>query len=718
METEVANTLRKNQAHWGSCDVLLRSSASEYAIPAHKVVLGGRSSIFRAALASAAHGKNYNCETFSLKPGPEGKLILTFAGIDFLALFEISLYLYTDALVGFWRLRHRSPQMAFRYKQVRTELMKVAVKLDLKNLEVAARKQIIRPDLSMSADFQLALLDSNFYANTDARIQLADGELLVHSTILSKRCPFFEGLFQGAASGTWLTGRRGNSGFPSDLIDVDLSHVELGVFKLILRYLYADTGRELFDDVVVADTEEFLDLVLEVLSVANELMLDNLSRTCQAILGEHVTTRNVCQLLNVIAPNAITDLKNVALEYMCLSLEPLLANHWLDELDEDLLEELDKVVRENQRAVLPIVRSGRMEAQLFEEHPELAEVLDRARQAKIDALDIKAKFPDIGSPTFVKSRPSPNLQARKSSKASPQVAASALDTITPDLKELESLPPAAKTVSHEEQQPTHSPTVLDATENKPWGSSRPNQVGVGLRDIMAQTSSSRTSNLSLGLGRPESGERKVSAPATPKVSQKERKRQQQQQQQRPAELLHDTSPVPGPSGLAASSPWKIVAPAQKPSPVRAGSDASTAPSGVSPASARSPSTPHLTMRQTVANAPIPKQKEKALAPPSTPPQNKRSASMPLPIASSRPSPMTPESPEIQIQSIRHQSRPSESPTDLSGQSLADIMSREQAQKVTIKDAAAKRSLQEIQEEQAFQVRIEKTVEITSLLLIT
>lgn len=37
-----------------------------------------------------------------------------------------------------------------------------------------------------------------------------------------------------------------------------------------------------------------------------------------------VNTRNVCQLLNAVAPCSVTQFKDAALEYICLNLEGML----------------------------------------------------------------------------------------------------------------------------------------------------------------------------------------------------------------------------------------------------------------------------------------------------------------------------------------------------------------------------------------------------------
>jgi hypothetical protein len=113
--------------------------------------------------------------------------------------------------------------------------------------------------------------------------------MLLHSDIVCQRCPFFEGLFRGRAGGQWLSGRREGSA----PVHIDLTNVETDLFKLVVRHLYADAGEEIFDDVTSEDLndllalDELLDHVMDVMSVANELMLDRLSQICQKFIGRY-----------------------------------------------------------------------------------------------------------------------------------------------------------------------------------------------------------------------------------------------------------------------------------------------------------------------------------------------------------------------------------------------------------------------------------------------
>ena len=61
-------------------------------------------------------------------------------------------------------------------------------------------------------------------------------------------------------------------------VPVDLEHVNKSTFLFIVRYLYGDVDEALFADCVQTELDEFLDLVLDVLAIANELMIDRLSQ--------------------------------------------------------------------------------------------------------------------------------------------------------------------------------------------------------------------------------------------------------------------------------------------------------------------------------------------------------------------------------------------------------------------------------------------------------
>lgn len=289
LEKEMSGVLGTSIPHQSfPYDAIMKTTVSEVAIPLHLVVLASRSSVFREALAICARTGSWSNDIFSVQRTTDGQIVVILQGMDFLTLVELVLYLHTDIFVGFWLHTRRAQNLAFRYRTVRTELMKCATRLEMANLESAVRRMSPTADHSLDKDMELALTDPTFLQQSDTIIQLANGEMRVHGVLLCQRCPFFQGLFAGRAGGRWLAERRNATlDDGSGAIKVDMAHIEMHIFKLVLRHVYADTGDELFDDITAADLDEFLDLIMDVLSVANELMLDRLSQICQKVIGRY-----------------------------------------------------------------------------------------------------------------------------------------------------------------------------------------------------------------------------------------------------------------------------------------------------------------------------------------------------------------------------------------------------------------------------------------------
>lgn len=226
----------------------------------------------------------------------------------------------------------------------------------------------------------------------------------------------------------------------------------------------------------------------------------------------------------------------------------------------------------------------------------------------------------------------------------------------------------------------------------------------GLKDIMAQASSGRTSSLSQGIesqkaAADKAGSSPFNLPA-PKLSQKERKKILQQQQAASAQSSARLNEGQVNATTARGSPWQTVSAQKVPSLKDVfNKDASPATQQPAKPTARAASTPHLTMRQTVANPkPTPPPQSKPIASPSTQHHQSPRHSVPANKAPRpSPQPQNMDFPSI-AQSIRHSPAPVEPSLQLS---IADIVEQERLQKELLKEAVAKRDLGEIQAEQEF-----------------
>lgn len=425
----------------------------------------------------------------------------------------------------------------------------------------------------------------------------------------------------------------------------------------------------------------------------------------------------------------------------------------LDELDEDLLLELNQVVHENQLAYLPFARSGRAEALLFDQYPELAEKIERGKRAKIDAIVLSNKYADVDSlsasfraQSLEEISASP-LRQRTRRRASREVKSPALgpllkgkgsiqdlmfemsDGEDDGLKETGKIKPP-QFIDHASTDPLGSPESPWATVTKqirspkgfdkgddipmksitplpppameqkrvpsqPWGNAPLASTKLDLRDIMAQATPSTPSNLTLGLSKKETNQKFTASHA--KLSQKERKKLQQAQNLGSA--IEKPQPAP-----PAVSPWQAMS-HRKPSNSPTVSPALQASPKPSPQPSRTSSTPQLTMRQTVANkGPASKKKKDKEA--TTVVESNASgsgqASQKRPSANERGMSVSTD-PIPTPRSVRHIPLPQHSPTSPSqNMSMMEILSLQEAEKASIRDAAAKRSLQEIQQEQEFQ----------------
>lgn len=745
-------------------DLWITTTTSDVRIPAHSFLVKARSSVLRQALAEFQESYYFSIpDVLSIEYGPDGHIHLVFQGSDFLTILNYAFYLYTDGIVDFWHHTQKRLHMAPRYRQIRTELMRIAASFHMECLEQAVRV-MTDPARCLHWDMELAFKDSDFFSDADVRIELANNfEVPAHSAILSRRCPFFEGLFHGRARGAWLSSRRDKAEENTDFVRVDLKHVEEGIFAIVLRHIYADSGEELFDDVVTADLDEFIDVVIEVMAVSNELMLDRLSQVCQKVLGQFVTIKNICQLLNAVASCSVHEFKHVGLEYICLNLEAMLDHRLLEELDDDLLVELDEKVQENQLACQPFARSGRAEAELLDQYPELVGQIEQGKQRVVDSLRLRSRLIESEEDTGSAQRPrskgseraslaSPSSITKHSTRSDDHISMpshslksqmrgsdmvfemdeehssgefnglsnASVRIITRDVQDQDVVDDASSQSRRPDN--VHSPRVdIDSKSGRqiasfisssliehpfarsvfrgsstaasyaevdmssmPWHSPLAGSVKADFKDIMAQASTSTTSNLTLALGQRDEPVWKSSN----RPSQKERKRIQHHQSQEKVVGPPDEKATRIDSELSSrspKSPWQTPRKLMEPPVPRMEPLQGSAPLQSIPQDA-------MTMRQTVASASaIPKEITSAKRT-----HHPRSVSTPVVDQSSGPQP--------QIQSIRHTPanfNASSSPSGVS-HSMADILAQQEGEKTAIKEAIAKKSLQEIQQEQEFQ----------------
>ncbi|KAJ3577346.1 hypothetical protein NPX13_g3224 [Xylaria arbuscula] len=758
--TDLEDDLVTHFTEWGysnpPLDTAVRSASNTALLfPIHSWILSARSAVLRDGFHQFRENGRYDIPDILTITEEQGVTVLEFSrSIDIIAILNIIVYVYSDRVIPAWNFTRQASPLAYRYRQIRTDVMKAATRLAMPKLEAAART-MTPASRSMNVDFYDAFNDSLFFEDSDALLELDGDEIPVHSTMLCQRCPWFQGLFNGRSGGKWLESRRAAQD-DSELLHIDLSHMDPDSFHYVLQYLYADVGHELFNSVVADSIDEFAELVMNVMSIANELMLDRLSQVCQSVMGRFVSTRNISTLLNNISPCSVAEFKKNGLEYICLQMEAMLENHLLDDLDEDLLYELDEVVRNNQLARLPIARSGAAEILLHERYPELSQDIHEERQVRVRDMVFKANIKDderrnssyktrYGSVDDLSgTSPMVDKAARQKSKIArnepfspdlrPKTSMADLmfnmegddevDGISPsspslrrtsakDQDELDRLPSLSTprrglsgdgSLGGAEDVPEFpilasspaSPTPVSTNDIPPRNSMGTNPWGasnlpISRLNLRETLAESKPVHSALSAGLAAQSRDLGSKPVPQKLSQKERKKQLQQQAEQAARLEAEAK-------QPSQKPWSEVSD-KKDAPWKkmAKAEYPVPKSGLlHPDSALlpgSPSSKTLVSPEASPSKPTPR---RAASPDTRFSGQKSSNTSKKPPSSPRPDsqPVTPHSKSYIKRAPKTEQE--------IGLPLADIIGQQQREQQNRREAVAKRSLQEIQQEQEFQ----------------
>ncbi|GAA6003739.1 hypothetical protein JCM10207_003573 [Rhodosporidiobolus poonsookiae] len=546
--TQLAAVVRRWDLTWevssAGTDAVI--NAGTLSIPAHKAILSARSPLLARHFSSN--------RTLDLPCSP-------FAALLFLH------YLYSDDFPAVWDTRVGLPLRASLSPD--TDLEVGAIKLELRQLaeayELSALVQSLErqaktlPTPSLAADFA-NLFQSSLSCKTasslpsslqpDVVLRLADREVKVHSVVLRARCPFFATFFDEA---DWTVERR-----KGGVVKFDVEHVEWGVMSLVLEHIYRDAGMSLFQAVERPTPEEYIDFTVQVLAIANELLLDKLKQVCSAVLRSFVTLQNVVSILCDAAFYEARDLARACMYFLSSSMETALEGGLLDDLPSDLLVALTAFVQERQGAKMPVSRSGLLLQEVLAKHADYLADIDVGRPtgaAKRYKPSIVPASPKP-SPSLLSPQLSPQLQPTKSPRMQPKPSPSlapvgevdepfALDedfllepststaqrgvtspppqAIPSMARRRSSVAPVSSSPSQASFMPLGSPPP---SRLQPWSSpavAEPVRAPLDLRSIMASETAA--------LGRRASGSR-------------------------PSPVV---SPAAGPSGLSASSPsWRPV----------------------------------------------------------------------------------------------------------------------------------------------------------------
>lgn len=247
----------------------------------HRAILSCRSAVFREFLQ--------NPETKAFKVDIVDRIMEVHLDAEVVAIAQLVHYLYTDKLIELMEYKdNHKPERVEMINQLRA----LATMFRLNNLTDSLASSwyyaVNAPVKSLRSHLNVMQCLRSNLATSDAILCLADREVPCHSFILAVRCPFFQTMLDNSGlEGCWTASRRqqaiaeGASDFR-----IQLRHISYGTMSLVLKHIYCDTGIELFEHIRKETSDQFLEFVIEIMAVANELLLDRLKDICQSILAQ------------------------------------------------------------------------------------------------------------------------------------------------------------------------------------------------------------------------------------------------------------------------------------------------------------------------------------------------------------------------------------------------------------------------------------------------
>ncbi|KAF9433698.1 hypothetical protein BGZ76_009102, partial [Entomortierella beljakovae] len=344
--------------------------AGKRVLGAHRIILSARSIVFHRALVDAPRSAMKVGSLVTIEPIKDKStsriLYTVILKVEFTAAVLLLQFLYSDRFDPFWDALDL-PKTNKQYAQkVRQELYHLSLELALPTLQAALQYSFTHacsPSLSMNMS-QVVEESSRFQSLSDVRLLLKDGKFMdAHQVVLGHRSVFFNAFF--VRTEEWMRERQGPRSLPAvgetvkpDILQLNMKHMDLESMELVMRYIYTDCGPELFDKIEKDDMDDLIQVVINVLMIADELLLDRLKDICEKVLGEQVRAKTVVTFLEVALMYTADSLKLTCIDYLCDNVEMMLDQRWLEGADDDILVLVEESLKKKQVSFMPYSRSG------------------------------------------------------------------------------------------------------------------------------------------------------------------------------------------------------------------------------------------------------------------------------------------------------------------------------------------------------------------------
>ncbi|KAK6626719.1 hypothetical protein RUM44_009195 [Polyplax serrata] len=245
----------------------------------------------------------------------------------------------------------------------------------------------------------------------DISLRAEDGTIIkAHKCILVARLEYFNCMI--------------NNGWLESSLKAPLNlTIPSTVLEVLIRYLYTDEVPELMDSY---DT----DLASHVLVIADEFFCTRLKEIAEVSLSNMITLKIAAEMLQLAVTYNAKQLKECAMEFICLNLPALLESRSLDILDDSLLTDL----RDFYRSWLPCMKRRCITVESNEPSDDLVNKIYETEPVSLDKVE-----EDSPETKPTPKTPKDKSQRKKRNSESERIRNTSIGSITSDEELLNSM---------------------------------------------------------------------------------------------------------------------------------------------------------------------------------------------------------------------------------------------------------------------------------------
>jgi hypothetical protein len=168
--------------------------------------------------------------------------------------------------------------------------------------------------MKIQSAYRQIFVDHDYYDwLANVKIDLAENQaVFAHQAVICQRCPFFNAMI--GDSGRWNLRRVDDC--DDGKVVISLPQFSSKVFLVVLEWLYCDYGVvEMFSQIKKDSIQKFSDFVVEVLTCADELLLDKLKDICAQALIMLLDLNTIIPLIEVSYLFAVDSLRIGCLDF-------------------------------------------------------------------------------------------------------------------------------------------------------------------------------------------------------------------------------------------------------------------------------------------------------------------------------------------------------------------------------------------------------------------